>query len=159
MLLISYIYIYFYYHYSFCGYNCVNRYLNGKKIDYAILNYRGYSFIGKRLSMLSHLVLLYSAYFLENPNINRYYNVILLHFIVNIGYYINWGIDEVSTILFHIFWAFPVTIYGYKLVEINNLYNIEIDNENLFIIFGLLFYANIYKYIYTPRIKYIDNPN
>lgn len=158
MLTLSYIYIYFYYHYSYYGYNCVNRYLNEKKIDRAIFNYKGYSFIGKRLLMLSHLVLLYSAYFLENPNINRYYNVILLHFIVNIGYYINWGIDEVSTILFHIFWTFPVTIYGYKLIEFEDFYTFRIDYENLFIIFGLIFYINIYKYIYTPRIKYIDNP-
>ena len=68
MLLLSYIYIYFYYHYSYYGYNCLNRYLNNKPIDRAILNYHGYSFIGKRLCMLSHLVLIYSAYFLENPN-------------------------------------------------------------------------------------------
>ena len=159
MLLISYIYIYFYYHYSFCGYNCVNRYLNGKKIDYAILNHRGYSFIGKRLLMLSHLVLLYSAYFLENPNMNIYGNVILLHSVVNIGYYVNWGVNELSTFLFHIFWAFPVTIYGSQLLELDDFYRCKFNIENLFMICGLLFYVNIYDCVYTHRIEYIDNPS
>ena len=160
MLTLSYIYIYFYFHYSYYGYNCINRYLNRKKIDTAILDYRGYSFIGKRLCMLSNLVLLYSVYFLENPNIKRYGNVILLHSVVNIGYYVNWGVYEVSTFLFHIFWAFPVIVYGLQLIELekNNLYTIKLDYENLFIICGLLFYVNIYNYIYTPRIEFIDNP-
>lgn len=155
MLTLSYIYIYFYYHYCYYGYNCVYRYLNGKKIDRAILDYRGYSFLGKRICMLSHLVLLYSAYFLENPNINRYVNVILLHSFVNIGYYINWGIYELSTFLFHIFWACPVIIYGSQILYIDDYY--KFNYENSFIIFGLLSYINIYHYIYTPRIKNLDN--
>lgn len=158
MLTLSYIYIFFYFYYSYFGYNCINRYLNGKKIDRAILISCGNSFIGKRLCMLSHLVLLYSAYFLENPNINTYGNVILLHSVVNIGYYINWGLNELSTLLFHIFWAFPVTIYGSQLLYLEDFYKYKFNYENLFIICGLLFYVNIYNYIYTPRIEYIDNP-
>jgi len=159
MLLLSYIYIYFYYHYSYYGYNCLYRYLNNKPIDRAILNYHGYSFIGKRLCMLSHLVLIYSAYFLENPNINTYANIILLHNVVNIGYFVIWGIDELSTFLFHIFWAFPVTLYGSQLLELNEFYNYKFNSENFYTICGLLFYLNIYKKIYTPRIEYIDNPS
>ena len=108
--------------------------------------------------MLSHLVLLYSAYFLENPNINKYGNVVLLHSVVNIGYYINWGLYELSTFLFHIFWAFPVIIYGSQLFKFEDFYNYKFNYENLFMILGLLFYINIYDYIYTPRIEYIDNP-
>ena len=69
MLLLSKIYIFLYFFYSYFGYNYLNRFIKNKKINYALLDYRAYAFIGKRIFMLSHIVFLYSAYFLENPSL------------------------------------------------------------------------------------------
>ncbi len=156
MLLLSKIYIFLYFFYSYFGYNCLNRLIENKKIDYALLDYRAYAFVGKRICMLSHIAFLYSAYFLENPSFNTYINIIFLHSIVNIGYFLKWGVSEITTFILHIYWALPVSFYGYFLVD--DFYFYKINIENFYLINFLFFYLFIFDYIYTPRIEYIDNP-
>ena len=146
-----------YFFYSYFGYNSMHRISSNKAIDYAILNPVAFSFIGKRLTMLSHLTLLYSAFFIEYSNINRYLNVVFLHFIVNCGYYIKWGIDEYSTFYLHIFWAVPVFIYGLSNFTYQDFYT-PLNDENFYLLYSLLFYCSIHKKIYTSRIKFLDNP-
>ena len=157
MLIISKLYIFLYFFYTYYGYNCLHRIVENKKVDYALLNYRAYAFIGKRVCMLSHIAFLYSAYFLENPNINRYLNVLFLHNVVNIGYFIKWGYSEFTTFILHIYWALPVSICGYFLVD--DFYNFEFNNDNIYLISFLFFYLFIFDFIYTSRIEYIDNPS
>ena len=158
MYFISKIYVFNYFFYSYFGYNIINRIIIKKSIDYALLDKRAYAFIGKRLFMLSHIVFLYSAFFIEYPNNERYINTLFLHFIVNSGYFAIWSISEKTTFTMHIFWSFPVIIYKniyYKNIEFN-INNYKINNENIGFILFLLIYSQIYKYIYTPRIKFID---
>ena len=155
MLLLSKICIFLYFFYSYFGYNSLNRIIENKKIDYALLNYKAYAFIGKRIFMLSHLAFLYSAFFLEYPNLNRYINVLFLHNVVNIGYFIKWGAKETTTFILHIFWALPVSIYGYYLVDDFN--DFKFNNDNIYLTEFLIFYSLIFNHIYTPRIQYIDN--
>ena len=156
-MLISKFYIFLYFFYSYFGYNVINRISINKTIDYALLDKKAYAFIGKRLCMLSHLFFLYSAYYLENPNNDRYLNVIILHIIINIGYYIKWGIIEISTSLMHIFWGLPVVFYNFenKIIELEWC-NYNFNNENISFYAFLLIYSQIFTYIYTPRIENID---
>lgn len=156
---LSNIYIFLYFFYSYFGYNCLYRLIENKNIDYALLDYRSYAYIGKRLCMLSHIAFLYSAYFLENPSVNRYINVLLLHNVVNIGYYVKWGSSELTTFIFHIIWAIPVSYYGFDLFYYNGLYYCKLNYENYFMIIFLLYYSQIFNYIYTPRIPFLDNPS
>jgi len=155
MILISKFYIFLYFFYSYFGYNVINRIINNKKIDYALLDKRATAFIGKRLCMLSHLFFLYSAYYLENPNNKRYLNIIILHIIVNSGYYINWGLNEISTSLMHMFWGLPVIFYNIENIKIDYA-NYNFNNENISFYAFLLIYSQFFSYIYTPRIKDID---
>ena len=154
MYLLSKFYIFLYFFYSYFGYNFVNRILINKRIDYALIHHRGYAFIGKRICMLSHIAFLYSAYFLENPNFNNYINLIFLHSVVNIGYYLKWGTNEITTFLFHIIWAMPVSIYGFILIK---NYNFDYYYNNIFMLNFLIFYLSIFNKIYTQRIPGIDN--
>lgn len=158
MIIVSKIYIFMYFFYSYFGYNCVYRITCNKNIDYALLNKNAYSFIGRRLCMLSHLTLLYSSYFLEYPSNNRYINTLGLHIIVNCGYYNIWGLTEITTFLMHLFWSLPVIIY--KNIYYNNIqisiYNYNLSNENLLLICFLLLYSQSFKYIYISRLKNID---
>lgn len=155
---ISKLYIFLYFFYSYFGYNIINRISIKKSIDYALFDRRAYAFIGKRLCMLSHIIFIYSSFFLEYPNNDRYINTLSLHIIVNIGYFTIWGISEKSTFAMHIFWSFPVIIYKniyYKNIYFD-LYNYNFNYENILLINFLLLYSHNYKYIYTPRIKFID---
>ena len=154
MLLLTKIHIFLYFFYSYNGYNSINRMLQNKPIDYAILNYRGYSFIGKRLFMLSHLVFLYNAYFIEYSDQNTYFNVIILQIVVNGGYYIKWRTQELSTLLLHLYYSILIIIEGSYRVT---FYNFYLNYENYYIFTFLLFYSKIYHHIYTPRIYKIDN--
>ena len=154
MLLLTKINIFLYFSYCYYGYNSVHRFLQNKPIDYAILNYRGYSFIGKRLFMLSHLVFLYNGYFIEYLDQNTYFNVIILQIVVNGGYYIKWGTQELSTFLLHIYYGILIIIQGSYKVTFNNF---NFNYENYYIFMFLLFYSRIYHHIYTPRIYQIDN--
>ena len=154
-MLISKFYIFLYFFYSYFGYNNINRIINNKKIDYALLDKKAYAFIGKRLCMLSHLFFLYSAYYLENPNNDRYLNVIILHIIVNSGYYIKWGIIEISTSLMHMFWGLPVIFYNIENIKFDYT-NYNFNNENISFYAFLLIYSQFFSYIYTARIKDID---
>jgi hypothetical protein len=154
MLLLAKINIFSYFFYCYNGYNSVHRILQNKPIDYAILNYRGYSFIGKRLFMLSHLVFLYNAYFIEYPDQNTYFNVIILQITVNGGYYIKWGTQELSTFLLHVYHGILIIVQGSHRVIFNNF---NLNYENYYVFMFLLFYSRIYHYIYTPRIYKIDN--
>jgi len=104
---------------------------------------------------LSHLFFLYSAYYLENPNNERYLNVIILHIIVNSGYYINWGLIEISTSLMHMFWGLPVIFYNIENIKIDYA-NYNFSNENISFYAFLLIYSQFFSYIYTARIKDID---
>jgi len=152
------LYIFLYFFYSYFGYNVIYRINSNKRIDYALLNKRSYAFIGKRIFMLSHLVFLYSAYFLEYPNNDKYINTLGLHIIVNSGYFIIWRFKEKSTFFMHLFWSFPIIIYKniyYNHLEIN-LYKYEFNNENIILFILLFVYSQNYKYIYTPRLIYID---
>ena len=148
-----------YFFYSYFGYNNIYRIYSNKSIDFAILNPKGYSFIGKRLCMLSHLTLLYSAFYLEYSNMTRYLNVLALHFVVNCGYYVKWGMNEYSTFYMHVFWTLPIFIHGSSNFTLQEFYITPLNSENLYLIYFLLFYCAIHKKIYTPRIKLIDNPD
>ena len=151
-MLLHNIYFFLYFFYVYVGYNFIYRLTIKKSIDYALTNPKTNAFIGKRIVMLSHLTLLYSAFFLKYSTINRYLNVILLHLIVNIGYFIKWGIDEYSTYYMHIFWAFPVIYYGFLKFNYTDYTQLQINNENIYLFTGLLFYIPTQKYIYTTRL-------
>ena len=138
MLLLSQFYLFLYVFYTCLGYNCLHRILQNKNIDYALLDYRAYAFIGKRICMLSHIAFLYNIYFLENPNMNRYVNVLILNAIVNIGYYVKWGISEITTLIFHIYWSIPVILYGPYIINDLNFY--KINKDNIFFIIFIIFY-------------------
>lgn len=157
-MFLSKIYIFMYFFYSYFGYNHIYRLNSNKQVDCACLNPAAYSFIGKRLLMLSHLTFLYSAFYLEYSNINRYLNVLFLNLIVNSGYYIKWGISEYSTFYMHIFWGMPVFIQGLLIHEYQEYNMIMLNNENYFLVYSLLIYCSIHKKIYTKRIAFIDNP-
>lgn len=160
MIFLSKIYIFLYFFYCYFGYNIIYRITMNKQIDHALLNKQAYAFIGKRIFMLSHLVLLYSAFYLEYPNTNRYNNIFMLHFIVNSGYYVIWELTEKSTLFMHIFWSVPVLCYNNENIKnIHfNLYNYEINNENLILLIFLLIYSKLFRFIYTPRLEFIDKP-
>ena len=81
---------------------------------------------------------------------------LFLHNIVNIGYFVKWGYSEFTTFILHIYWALPVSIYGYFLVD--DFYNFEFNNDNIYLIIFLFFYLFIFDFIYTSRNEYIDNP-
>ncbi len=154
---LSKMYLFLYIFYSYVGYNFIYRLTTNKKIDFAIIDYRGYSFIGKRLLMLSHLTFLYNIKFIEYPNPNRYLNIQILNFIVCSGYFIKWGIIEKSTFLFHVFWSLIIMFYSNSIFKISDVFNIRIDQENLdFITFMAMYFLN-YNKIYTPRLRNIDN--
>jgi len=108
--------------------------------------------------MLSLLALLYSAYFINNPNINLFMNTLLIHIVVIIGYYIKWKIDEPSTFYMHVFWIIPITIYaettGTGLLQI---YTFTLTWENIYMFIFLCNYSFIQGYIYTKRVPGIDN--
>ena len=108
---LSNLYITFYFFYIIFGYNSIYRYINNKPLDIVSFNYRSCAFIGKRVSMLSLIALLYSVYFFNNPNINSYINSILIHTVAICGYYIKWKIAEPITFYMHIFWIYPVISY------------------------------------------------
>ena len=63
------IYFFLYFFYTYIGYNFIYRLTINKPIDYALTNQKSYAFIGKRIFMLSHLTLLYSAIFLQYSTI------------------------------------------------------------------------------------------
>lgn len=160
-------FIFLYFFYSIYGYNFLTRLYFYKNIDYANFNIISYSFIGKRLLMLSHLTFLYTSFYLNYPSQNRFINTIILHLFVNIGYFINWGINDIITFVSHIYWSLVFFIfnhyffynhYFYKhFFDLKNDYINYLDYENYFILIFLLFYSNYYKFIYTNRIIGIDN--
>ena len=152
------IYYFLYFFYNYQGYNFIYRLTINKPIDYAQTNPKSNAFIVKRIFMLSHLTLLYSAFFLQYSTINRYLNVILLHTIVNTGYYIKWGVDEYSTFYMHIFWALPVIYNGFFKFDYSDYIKLQINIENIYLFVGLILYIPLQKYIYTGRDKFIDNP-
>jgi len=156
---ISKLYVFLYFFYSYFGYNILYRITIKKRIDYALLNNKSYAFIGKRLCMLSHVVFLYSAFYIEYPNNDRYINTLFLHFIVNSGYFITWRLNEKTTFFMHVFWSFPVILHkNIYYINIHFDYNdYKFNYENIGFLFFLLFYLQIYKYIYTPRVEFIDN--
>ena len=155
---VSKLYIFLYFFYSYFGYNLFHRILNKKSIDYALLDRRAYAFIGKRLCMLSHLVFLYTTYFLEYPNNYRYINTLALHFIVNCGYFYIWKLNEKTTFFMHLFWSLPVIIYKnsyYSYIDID-VYSYRLTYENIGLLIFLIIYSQNYKCIYTKRLQFID---
>ena len=157
-MLLSQFYIFLYFFYIYVGYNFIYRPTLNKAIDYALINPKAFAFIGKRIFMLSQLTLLYSSIYLQYSTINRYLNVVLLHLIVNTGYFIKWGVDEYSTFYMHVFWALPVVYNGFLKYDYLDYTKLQINNENIYLFVGLLLYIPLQKYIYTGRNKYIDNP-
>ena len=154
-MLLANTYIGFYFFYGIFGYNCVHKYINNKPIDIISFNPLSYSFICKRMCMLSLLVLLYSAYFINNPSINTLINIILINLVVNVGYYIKWKIDEPTTFYMHIFWGFPAIIY----TDYSKIKYIDFSYNNIiYILLFLSYYGYIHKYIYTKRVLGIDYP-
>ena len=149
------IFIFLYIFYCFFGYNFLNRLIEKKKIDYWKFNPKAYSFIGKRLVMLSHLDFLYAAYFFYYPNNERYLNLVILQIVINSGYYIIWGISEWSTFLMHLFWGLVIVFYGINYID--NFY-ISLKFENYTLIILLLPYYYFTDYIYTKRHYLYDNP-
>lgn len=159
-MLLSDTYVTFYFIYAIFGYNCAHKYTRNKSIDMANLIPKSQSFIGKRICMLSLIALLYSAYFLNNPSINTFLNLLLIHSVVIIGYYVKWKIDEPITFYMHVFWIFPVTIYtDYSKITYGReiYYNLNLSDNGYMIMF-LCYYYLIQGYIYTKRIPGIDNP-
>ena len=154
-MLIGNIFIFLYLFYSFFGYNFCYRLITNKKIDYIKFNPKSYSFIGKRLIMLSHLDFIYASYFFYYPNIHRYLNLIFLQFVINCGYFKIWGVSEWSTFLMHVFWGIVIIFYGKNYI---NAFYISLNYENYVLVFFLLPYYSFKDYIYTKRHYLYDNP-
>lgn len=154
-MIIGNIFIFLYIFYCFFGYNFLNRLIKKKKIDYCKLNSQAYSFIGKRLIMLSNLDFLYASFFFYYPNIERYLNLIILQLVINIGYFMIWGLSEWSTFLMHIFWGSIIIFSGINYI---NEFYILFNFENYILIFFLLIYYLFKNYIYTKRHYLYDNP-
>tara|TARA_B110001450_G_scaffold191587_3_gene179775 strand:+ start:1043 stop:1387 length:345 start_codon:yes stop_codon:yes gene_type:complete len=113
--------------------------------------------------MLSLIALLRSAYFFHNPNIKALTSTLLINTVVVIGYYIKWKIDEPITFYMHVFWIFPVIKYAesVEIITINNYNTIDIKyllDNNIYTLSFLCSYYFIQDYVYTKRIKGIDNP-
>ena len=58
----------------------------------------------------------------------------------------------------HVFWALPVIYNGFLKFDYSDYIKLQINNENIYLFFGLLLYMPLQKYIYTGRDKYIDSP-
>ena len=151
------IYILLYIFYCIFGYNFLYRISEKKNIDICKFKIKSYAFIGKRIVMLSHLDFLYAYYFFLKPTIQKYYNIILLQLVINIGYFIIWKFNEISTLLMHIFWGFFIIIHTSFYIKLQDFYIMQFNNQNYLLIIFLFFYLQIYKFIYTKRHILYDN--
>lgn len=141
------IYIMIYFIYVIIGYNSLNRYKQNKPLDLVCFNKSSFTFIGRRMCMLSLISHLFSAYFFYLPNINTFINAFLINMVSIIGYYCKWRIDEALTFYSHIFWVLPVILYAIYL----KLDYSVINNGWIYLLIFLYGYSFIQKYVYLKR--------
>jgi hypothetical protein len=142
MIIILYTVIFFLY--LIFGYDFIPNMLNKQKLSIVNLKPSSQAFLFRRLIKLSFVAILLSIMFFNNPTINNYLSVSIIHVVIIVCFYLKWGLKDPSEYLLHILTALPVLFYPC-------FYNLIITPLNcspFITIIVLIFYSLIQDLIY-----------
>lgn len=148
MNLLVYIYIFLYITYVLLGPYFILKLINKKKLNYA----KNFEELCQRMLYFSYIAYLYNAYYFYKPNLETFYNAILINSLAIFSFIIKWyntkNIDPYyySGVFLHIIVILPIFISYpfYKLEKPENFGNFTRYTLILIIVYFLL-ENNIYN--------------